>query len=74
MKLDEDEDLEARAFRYHFRCVLAAPLLAARLAIAAAAPGAGVDMIAVADRILADLRAAGWEPPAFETAGSAEPA
>lgn len=46
---------ELRAFRYHVRSVLAGPLLRARPAIAAAAPGAAPDFLALTDMIVAEL-------------------
>ena len=45
------EEAELRAFRYHMRCALAGPLLTARAAAAAAAPGAAVDFLALAQLV-----------------------
>lgn len=46
---------ELRAFRYHVRSALAGPLLRARPAIAAAAPGAAPDFLALTDMIVVEM-------------------
>ncbi len=57
MQNEAAEAEELKAFRYHMRCSLAAPLLAARAALGAAAPGAAPDFLALSDAIVADLEA-----------------